>query len=142
VIFYLIFTRSELTEFVHAGLEPLSIAVGILVLASYGIAIYKPRLPSLQKLATFLSDRMYFPFLNDYLCPKIGFFFSHIFDQYANRGLDGFYNTKVVPNLFGSISKGIRAIQTGYMQTYVRIVLSLVMMFLLIASIAVGVMLL
>jgi len=137
VIFYLIFTRDELMELITAGKEPLSIIVGIAVLASYGIAVYKPRMPSVQKLGTFFSDRMYFPFLNDYICAKIGSFFSHIFDHYANRGMDGFYNTKVVPGFFGGISRGVRTIQTGYMHSYVKIVLSLVMVFLIMAAIGV-----
>ena len=140
VIFGLIFTRPELKEFVHAGFEPLSIAVGIAALASYGFAVYKPRIASLQKLGTFFSDRMYFPYLNDYLCPKIGFFISRICDC-VSRGLDGFCNIWVMPGLFKRISGSIRLIQTGQLTRYVRIILSLVMAFLIIATIVMGVML-
>ncbi len=140
VIFYLIFTRSELKEFVHAGFEPLSIAVGIAALASFGIALYKPRMPSMQKFSTVLSDRMYFPYLNDYFCPKIGFFISRICDC-VNRGLDGFCNIWVMPGLFKRISGSIRLIQTGQLNRYVQIILSLVMAFLIIATIVMGVML-
>jgi NADH:ubiquinone oxidoreductase subunit 5 (subunit L)/multisubunit Na+/H+ antiporter MnhA subunit len=135
VIFGLIFTLPELKEFVHAGFEPLSIAVGIAALASFGIAVYKPRMPSMQKFSTFLSDRMYFPYLNDYICPKIGFFFSRIFDSYVNRGLDGLFNTRVIPGLFGLISESIRSIQTGALSKYVRIVLGVVLIVLVVVSI-------
>jgi len=140
VIFYLIFTQSELAGFVHAGFEPLSIAVGIAALASYGFAVYKPRIASLQKLGTFFSDRMYFPYLNDYLCPKIGFFISRICDC-VSRGLDGFCNIWAMPGLFKRISGSIRLIQTGQLNRYVQIILSLVMAFLIIATIVMGVML-
>jgi NADH-quinone oxidoreductase subunit L len=140
VIFYLIFTQSELAGFVHAGFEPLSIAVGLAALAAYGFAVYKPRIASLQKLGTFFSDRMYFPYLNDYLCPKIGFFFSRICDC-VSRGLDGFCNIWVMPGLFKRISGSIRLIQTGQLTRYVQIILSLVMAFLIIATIVMGVML-
>jgi NADH-quinone oxidoreductase subunit L len=136
VIFYLIFTQTELVVgFVHAGFEPLSIAVGIAALAAYGFAVYKPRIASLQKIGTFFSDRMYFPYLNDYLCPKIGFFFSRICDNYANRGLDGFCNTKVIPDFFGGISRRIRSIQTGHLNRYVQIVLGVVLVVLILVSI-------
>ena len=135
VIFGLIFTRVELKEFVHAGFEPLSIVVGIAALASFGIAVYKPRMPSMEKFSTFLSDRMYFPYLNDYICSKICFFFSRIVDNYANRGLDGLFNTRVVPGLFGLISESIRSIQTGELSKYVRIVLGVVLIVLILVSI-------
>jgi len=78
---------------------------------------------------------MYLPFVNDYVLPKTGFFVSHIVNEYGNRGIDGFFNTKVVPGLFDRISKGIRTIQTGYLTNYVKIVLGLVMIFLIMASI-------
>ncbi|MEA3298304.1 MAG: NADH-quinone oxidoreductase subunit L, partial [Chloroflexota bacterium] len=140
VIFGLIFTQTELAGFVHAGFEPLSIAVGTAALAAYGIAVYKPRIASLQKLGTFFSDRMYFPYLNDYLCPKIGFFISRICDC-VSRGLDGFCNIWVMPGLFKRISGSIRLIQTGQLTRYVQIILSLVMAFLIIATVVMGVML-
>ncbi|MHC1610994.1 MAG: NADH-quinone oxidoreductase subunit 5 family protein [Candidatus Methanospirareceae archaeon] len=140
VIFYLIFTQTELAEFVHAGFEPLSIGVGIAALVAYGFGVNKPRIASLQKLGTFFSDRMYFPYLNDFFCPKIGFFFSRICD-YVSRGLDSFCNIWVMPELFRRISGGIRLIQTGELNRYVQIVLPLVMALLIIATIVMGVML-
>jgi NADH-quinone oxidoreductase subunit L len=140
VIFYLIFTRPELKDFVSVGFVPMSIAVGIATLAAYVVAIYKPRIASLLKLGTFFSDRMYFPYLNDYICPKIGFFISRICD-YVSRGLDGFSNIWVMPGLFKRISGSIRLIQTGQLTKYVQIVLGVVMAFLIIATIVMGVML-
>ena len=133
VIFYLIFTRSELKEFVHAGFEPLSIVVGVAALASFGIALYKPRMPSMQKFSTILSDRMYFPFLSDYICPKIGFFVSRICDC-VSRGLDGLCNTLVIPGLFGLISECIRSIQTGQLSKYINIVLGIVLIILVLVA--------
>lgn len=135
VLFYLIFTSAETTGFVHAGFIPTSFAVGMAILVAYVIAIYKPRITSLAKLGTFFNDRMYLPFVNDYIIPKTGFFLSHLVQDYGNRGIDGFFNTKVMPGLFERISKGIRTIQTGYLKTYVQIVLGLVLLFLVIASI-------
>ncbi|RJS83967.1 NADH-quinone oxidoreductase subunit L [Methanophagales archaeon] len=135
VLFYLIFTSAETAGFVHAGFVPTSFAVGMAILVAYVIAIYKPRVTSLSKLGTFFNDRMYLPFVNDYIIPKTGFFVSHLVQDYGNRGIDGFFNTKVMPGLFERISKGIRTIQTGYLKTYIQIVLGLVMIFLVIASI-------
>lgn len=132
---YLIFTGEETAEFIHAGMAEVSIIVGVLILLAYVVGLVKPRIAALSRLGTFFSDRMYLPFVNDYVLPKTGFFVSHIVNEYGNRGIDGFFNTKVVPGLFERISKGIRTIQTGYLTNYVKIVLGLVMIFIIIASI-------
>lgn len=135
LMYLLIFTVEEKEKFIYAGMAEASIIVGLLVLLAYVVGLVKPRITALSRLGTFFNDRMYLPFVNDYVLPKIGFFVSHIANEYGNRGIDGFFNTKVVPGLFDRISKGIRAIQTGYLTNYLKIVLSLVMIFLIIASI-------
>jgi len=135
VLIYLIFTSEETAEFVHAGYASVSFAVGFAVLIAYVVALYKPQISALSKIGTFFNDRMYLPFVNDCVLPKTGFFVSHIVQDYGNRGIDGFFNTKVVPGLFGGISKGIRTIQTGYLTNYVKIVLGLVMIILIMVSI-------
>ncbi|MCK4398209.1 MAG: hypothetical protein KAV25_04385, partial [Methanophagales archaeon] len=135
ILLYLIFTNAETAAFVHAGYASVSFAVGAGALIVYVIAVYVPRLKVFSRVpGTFFNDRMYLPFLNDYIVPKTGFFISRIVQNYGNRGIDGFFNTRVIPGLFGIISRGIRAIQTGYLKSYVKIVLGLVMVFLIIAS--------
>ncbi len=135
ILLYLIFTNVETKGFVDAGYASVSFAVGAGALIAYVIAVYVPRLKVFSRVpGTFFNDRMYLPFLNDYIMPKTGFFISHIVQNYGNRGIDGFFNTRVIPGLFGIISKGIRAIQTGYLKSYVKIVLGLVMVFLIVAS--------
>ncbi len=135
ILLYLIFTNAETKGFVDAGYASVSFAVGAGALIAYVIAVYVPRLKVFSRVpGTFFNDRMYLPFLNDYIMPKTGFFISHIVQNYGNRGIDGFFNTRVIPGLFGIISKGIRAIQTGYLKSYVKIVLGLVMVFLIVAS--------
>lgn len=135
ILLYLIFTNAETEAFVHAGYASVSFAVGAGALIAYVIAVYVPRLKVFSRVpGTFFNDRMYLPFLNDYIVPKTGFFISRIVQNYGNRGIDGFFNTRVIPGLFGIISRGIRAIQTGYLKSYVKIVLGLVMVFLIIAS--------
>ncbi len=135
VLTYHIFVLEETEGFVHAGGEILSIGVGGAIFIVYIAAIFKPRITALSKLGTFFNDRMYLPFVNDYILPKTGFFVSHLVQDYGNRGIDGFFNTKVMPGLFDRISKGIRTIQTGYLKTYIQIVLGLVMISLILASI-------
>jgi NADH-quinone oxidoreductase subunit L len=133
---YRIFVLEETEGFVTAGSEMLSIGVGVAILVVYVGAIFKPRITAFSStIGAFFNDRMYLPFVNDYILPKTGFFVSHLVQDYGNRGIDGFFNTKVMPGLFERISKGIRTIQTGYLKTYIRIVLGLVMIFLVIASI-------
>jgi NADH-quinone oxidoreductase subunit L len=138
VLLYLIFTSEEGHEFVLAGevvkegTITISFAVGMLALLAFIVALYKPQISALTKLGTFFNDRMYLPFVNDYIMPKVGFFVSHLVQDYGNRGIDGLFNTVVVPGLFGGISRGIRTIQTGYLNRYINIVLGLVMFILII----------
>ncbi len=135
ILWYLIFVSEETEKFVHAGYVSTSLLVGIAILVAYLGAIYKPRIYSLSAIGTFFNDRMYLPYLNDYIIPRIGFFVAHLVHHYGNRAIDGFFNTKVMPGLFGLISRGIRAIQTGYLARYIRIVLGVVMFILILVSI-------
>jgi len=130
---YHIFVLEETEHFVHAGTEYLSIAVGLAILVVFVAAIFKPRLSAFSSnIGAFFNDRMYLPFVNDYILPKTGFFISHIVNDYGNRGIDGLFNTRVVPGIFGWISRRIRAVQTGYLSRYINIVLGLVMIILVI----------
>ena len=138
LLMYLILTSKETEEFIHAGTLGASILVGGGVSVAYAVALYKPRISALSKLGTFFNDRMYLPFVNDYILPKTGFFISHIVQEYGNRGIDGLFNTRVVPGLFGWTSRRIRAIQTGYLKSYIQIVLGLVMMILVIVVAMMG----
>lgn len=141
VLLYLIFTSEETHEFVAAGsilrhgTITISFGVGMLALLAYMVALYRPQISALNKLGTFFGDRMYLPFLNDFIIPKIGFFVSHVVQDYGNRGIDGMFNTVVVPGLFGGISRGIRNIQTGYLSRYINIVLGLVMILLVLVAV-------
>jgi NADH-quinone oxidoreductase subunit L len=141
LLIYLIFTSHETHEFVAAGAVfkegtiTISFAVGILALIAYLVALYKPQIGSLSGLGTFFGDRMYLPFLNDFIIPKIGFFVSRIVQDYGNRGIDGFFNTRIIPGIFGLISGSIRSIQTGYLNRYVNVVLGLVMLLLIVVTI-------
>ncbi|HUV02672.1 MAG TPA: NADH-quinone oxidoreductase subunit L [Desulfobacteria bacterium] len=139
VITYLfLFTTGEehvFAEFRHEGQVAVSIIVGSAILVAYVVGLVKPRIGALSKLGTFFSDRMYLPFLNDYIVPKIGFSISDLVQNYGNRGIDGFFNTRVIPGLFGGISRVIRSIQTGHLSRYVNIVLGVVMAILILVSI-------
>ncbi|MHC1636306.1 MAG: NADH-quinone oxidoreductase subunit L, partial [Candidatus Methanospirareceae archaeon] len=134
ILFYLIFTNKETEEFIHAGLAKTSIGVGIAILVAYVVALYKPRISALSKVGTFLNDRLYLIFLNDFICPKVGFPICHAIENYANRGIDALFNTKVFPGMFERASKAIRTIQTGPLQIYIKIVLGIVMVLLIITS--------
>jgi NADH:ubiquinone oxidoreductase subunit 5 (subunit L)/multisubunit Na+/H+ antiporter MnhA subunit len=138
ILLVLILTREENHEFVKAGFIPFSFFVGFLALGAYVFALYKPQISALSKLGTFFNDRMYLPFVNDYILPKTGFFVSHIVQEYGNRGIDGLFNTRVIPGLFGWTSRRIRAIQTGYLKSYIQIVLGLVMIILVIVVAMMG----
>jgi NADH:ubiquinone oxidoreductase subunit 5 (subunit L)/multisubunit Na+/H+ antiporter MnhA subunit len=139
VITYLfLFTTGEehvFAEFRHEGQVAISIIVGSAILVAYVVGLVMPRISALSKLGTFFSDRMYLPFLNDYIVPKVGFSISDLVQNYGNRGIDGFFNTRVIPGMFGGISRVIRSIQTGHLSRYVNIVLGVVMAILILVSI-------
>ncbi|MBN1761587.1 MAG: NADH-quinone oxidoreductase subunit L [Methanomicrobia archaeon] len=139
VITYLfLFTAGEahvFEEFVHEGQAEVSIIVGLSILVAYVVGLVKPRISALSKLGTFFSDRMYLPFLNDYIVPKVGFSISDAVQDYGNESIDGFFNTKVIPSFFGNVSTRIRSIQTGYLSRYVNIVLGVVMAILILVAI-------
>jgi NADH-quinone oxidoreductase subunit L len=136
VLLYAIFTTHETEEFVSAGFATVSFAVGLAALVAYLFGLFKPQIRALSRLGAFFSDRMYLPFLNDYIMPKIGFAVSDAVQDYGNRGIDGFFNTKVIPGFFGNVSTRIRSIQTGYLDRYVNIVLGVVMAILI--AVAIG----
>jgi NADH-quinone oxidoreductase subunit L len=77
ILLYLIFTNEETEGFVHAGYLSVSLMVGLGALIVYTIALFIPRISIFSRVpGTFFSDRMYLPFLNDYIVPKIGFFIA------------------------------------------------------------------
>jgi NADH:ubiquinone oxidoreductase subunit 5 (subunit L)/multisubunit Na+/H+ antiporter MnhA subunit len=135
-LIYHIFILEETEGFVTAGGEELSLAVGLAIFVVYIVAIIKPRIRALSSnIGAFFNDRMYLPFLNDYIVPKIGFSIAHLVQEYGNRGIDGFFNTKVIPGLFEVISKRIRSIQTGQLSRYINIILGVVLIVLVLVAI-------
>ncbi len=135
-LMYHIFMLEETEHFVTAGGETMSLYVGAAILVVFVAAVFKPRISAFSSnIGAFFNDRMYLPFVNDYILPKAGFFISHILDDYVNPAIDGLFNTKVIPGVFGWTSRRIRSIQSGYLSRYINIVLGLVMIILVIVVI-------
>jgi len=134
VLLYLILAHKEkvASEFVEMGLAGSSIMVGIAVTVTYLFGLYKPRIAALSGVGTFLSDRMYLPFLNDFIVPKIGWAIAKAVDK-GNEAVDWLCH-RAIPSAFNSISISIRSIQTGHLRIYMKIVIGVVMFVLLIAS--------
>jgi len=134
VLLYRIAAAAEpvLGEFIEVGYKHSSFIIGLLVLVAYLIGLFKPTVKALSKIGTFLSDRMYMPFLNDLIVPAVGWFGAKIAD-YSNRGIDWFCHTGI-PDFFNNISIKIRSIQTGYLRTYIKIVTGIVLVIFLIFS--------
>ncbi|RLI78021.1 NADH-quinone oxidoreductase subunit L [Archaeoglobales archaeon] len=120
-------------EFLKEGFVANSFMVGVAVLASYSFALYVPRIKQLSSVGTFLSDRMYLPFLNDFILPKVGWFIAKIID-YCNKAID-FFCHKAIPSAFEGWSIGIRAIQSGELNKYIKIVVGCVILVLAIISV-------
>ncbi|MEM0089549.1 MAG: proton-conducting transporter membrane subunit, partial [Archaeoglobaceae archaeon] len=126
----------EFEHFFEEGFVTSSLAVGIIVLVSYTVTLYKPRLES--PIGKALGDRLYMPFLNDLMVPKIGWAFAKLVD-YGNRLID-FTCHQAIPSLFEVYSLGIRSVQSGSVERYVKVVVAVVLIVFLIST-AVGVIL-
>ena len=135
VLLYLILTATEHVagHFVEMGYVESSFMVGIAVTATYAIALYKPRIHALAKLGTFLSDRMYMPFLNDFIVPKIGWAIAWLV-SWGNAAIDWFCHVGI-PTAFNNLSKSIRSIQVGYLRVYMKIALGFVMLAIVVSMI-------
>ncbi|MCS7143630.1 MAG: NADH-quinone oxidoreductase subunit L [Archaeoglobaceae archaeon] len=120
----------EFTHFLEEGFLMSSFAVGIIVLISYVVTLYKPRLES--PISKAFGDRLYIPFLNDFIIPKIGWAFAKFVD-YCNRLIDLICH-QAVPYLFRISSLGVRSIQSGSVERYVKIVVAIVLLIFLISA--------
>ncbi|AGK61719.1 NADH:ubiquinone oxidoreductase subunit 5 (chain L)/Multisubunit Na+/H+ antiporter, MnhA subunit [Archaeoglobus sulfaticallidus PM70-1] len=123
----------EKAEFVEEGFMVASMSVGALVTVAYLFALYKPSIKSLSAIGNFLTDRMYMPFLNDYIVPKIGWVIADVVDA-CNKVIDLCVH-QAIPSIFDTYSLGIRSIQTGYLKTYIKMVLGSVMVILVAISV-------
>jgi len=121
------------THFFEAGLATSSLAVGLAVTVSYGFALYKPRIKALAPIGTFLGDRMYMPFLNDFIVPKIGWAIAFVVDC-CNKAID-FACHKAIPRMFEIYSIGIRSIQNGRLERYVRIIVGFVLLMAVVSTV-------
>lgn len=121
------------SELVEIGFEKTSLLVGLAVLISYSVAFYNPSIKALSSVGTFLGDRMYMAFLNDFIVPKIGWAIAKVVEN-SNRGID-YSCHRAIPSLFEVGSHSIRSIQSGYLNSYMKIVIGLLMIILVAISI-------
>jgi NADH-quinone oxidoreductase subunit L len=120
------------STFFEAGLEKTSFLVGIAVLITYSGGLIMPRIRALANVGFVLSDRLYLPFLNDYIIPGIGWVIASIVDH-ANRGIDSLFH-RWVPEFFERISRDIRKLQTGSLPIYIQIVSGIIIAILIIGA--------
>ncbi|MEM0350954.1 MAG: NADH-quinone oxidoreductase subunit L [Archaeoglobaceae archaeon] len=120
----------EFEHFVEEGFLTSSFAVGVIVFISYVVTLYKPRFES--SISRALGDRLYMPLLNDLIVPKIGWALAKIAD-YGNRFIDFTFH-QAVPSLFEVYSLGIRSVQNGSVERYVKIALVVVLVLFIISA--------
>lgn len=136
VLLWIYLTKLEpFTHFLKAGYVKSSLMVGIAVTISYFFALFKPRIRALSPIGTFLGDRMYMPFVNDLIVPKIGWAFAYVVDK-CNGGID-FICHRAIPRMFEIYSLGVRLIQSGRLERYVKIAVGFILLMALI-SVVVG----
>ncbi len=116
-------------HFVEEGLVASSMTVGLIVLAAYAFGLFKPQMPS--PVGKVLSDRMYMMFLNDFIVPKVGWAIAKLVD-YGNKAID-FTCHQAIPQMFEIYSTGVRFVQSGSLERYLRIVIGFVMLIVVVA---------
>lgn len=117
IILLLYIYLPDFHEFVVEGFLKSSLAVGGIALLTYLLALYKPSFES--PVGKVLGDRLYLALLNDYVVPTLGWALAKLVD-YSNRAID-FFCHKAIPNVFSLSSIGIRRIQRGNVELYLRV---------------------
>ncbi|MCS7144594.1 MAG: NADH-quinone oxidoreductase subunit L [Archaeoglobaceae archaeon] len=125
---------AEFQKFVKEGFLESSLTVGLIVLVTYLITLIKPRLES--PLSKALGDRLYLAILNDLIISKIGWALAKVVD-YGNRAID-FFCHRAIPDTFDLSSRGIRRVQSGSIELYLKISVATILI-LLVLAVALGV---
>ncbi|MGC8607025.1 MAG: NADH-quinone oxidoreductase subunit L [Vulcanisaeta sp.] len=107
--------------FISAGVDPIVIALGIVLWIIFVIALMKPRVGNLGLITKIFERRYYIQVFMDVVLAGFGFALTTA-AFYIYKGFDILFNF-LIPSAFNTLSRYIRSIQRGYLRTYLEMLL-------------------
>ncbi|GAB6943908.1 NADH-quinone oxidoreductase subunit 5 family protein [Vulcanisaeta sp. JCM 14467] len=107
--------------FIEAGVDPIVIAIGVVLWIIFVVALLKPRVGNLGLITKIFERRYYIQAFMDVVLAGFGSILTLV-AFYIYKGIDIFFNF-IIPDATTALSRYIRAIQRGYLRTYLEMLL-------------------
>ncbi|WP_243666382.1 proton-conducting transporter membrane subunit [Vulcanisaeta sp. JCM 16159] len=107
--------------FIEAGIDPVVIAIGIVLWVIFVVALIRPRVGNLGLITKIFERRYYIQAFMDVVLAGFGSILT-LAAFYIYRGIDIFFNF-IIPDATTALSRYIRTIQRGYLRTYLEMIL-------------------
>ena len=121
--------------FIYPGLDPVVVAVGVILWLVFIVALIKPRAQSLGQLGIFLQRRFYLQVFMDVIIAEFGrllITFAYLFSS----GIGALFN-ELTPRVFLGFSRVIRRLQSGAVIDYAKYLYASIVVILIIVLILV-----
>jgi NADH-quinone oxidoreductase subunit L len=107
--------------FLSAGVDPVAIAIGVVLWVIFVVALLKPRVGNLGLITRIFERRYYLQAFMDVVLSGFGYVLT-VVAFYIYKGFDILFDF-VIPDAFTALSRYIRSIQRGYLRTYLEMLL-------------------
>jgi len=107
--------------FLSAGIDPVAIAIGVVLWVIFVVALLKPRVGNLGLITRIFERRYYIQAFMDVVLSGFGYVLT-VVAFYIYKGFDILFDF-VIPDAFTALSRYIRSIQRGYLRTYLEMLL-------------------
>jgi NADH-quinone oxidoreductase subunit L len=107
--------------FLSAGVDPVAIAIGVVLWVIFVVALLKPRVGNLGLITRIFERRYYLQAFMDVVLSGFGYVLI-VVAFYIYKGFDILFDF-VIPDAFTALSRYIRSIQRGYLRTYLEMLL-------------------
>jgi len=107
--------------FLSAGVDPVAVAIGVVLWVIFVVALLKPRVGNLGLITRIFERRYYLQAFMDVVLSGFGYVLT-VVAFYIYKGFDILFDF-VIPDAFTALSRYIRSIQRGYLRTYLEMLL-------------------
>jgi NADH-quinone oxidoreductase subunit L len=107
--------------FLSAGVDPVAVAIGVVLWVIFVVALLKPRVGNLGLITRIFERRYYIQAFMDVVLSGFGYVLT-VVAFYIYKGFDVLFDF-VIPDAFTALSRYIRSIQRGYLRTYLEMLL-------------------
>ncbi|MFB6469654.1 MAG: NADH-quinone oxidoreductase subunit L [Vulcanisaeta sp. AZ3] len=122
--------------FLSAGVDPIVIAIGIVLWIIFVVALIKPRVGNLGLITKIFERRYYLQAFMDVVLSGFGYALT-LAAFYIYKGFDILFDF-IIPDSFTALSRYIRSIQRGYLRTYLEMLLVALVVVILIILIIIS----